>query len=162
MVYIAAQGAVHGPTKERGVYRTTDGGATWSKILYVDENTGAADLSMDPNNPRVLYAGMWEHRRFPWTVQSGGPGSGIYKSMDGGDTWEELTKGLPEEMGKVAVDVSPANSNRVFANIESHPEKGGVFRSDDAGKTWKHVCKDRVTIARSWYCLLYTSPSPRD
>ncbi|MFK7978971.1 MAG: glycosyl hydrolase, partial [Saprospiraceae bacterium] len=130
---------------------------------YVDENTGAADLSMDPNNPRVLYAGMWEHRRFPWTVQSGGPGSGIYKSTDGGDNWEELTKGLPKEMGKVAVDVSPANPNRVFANIESHPEKGGVFRSDDAGKTWKHVCKDRVTVARSWYYIeIFADPVNQD
>jgi len=137
VVYIAAQGAVHGPTKERGIYRTIDGGATWSKILYIDENTGAADLSMDPNNPRVLYAGMWEHRRFPWTVQSGGPGSGIYKSTDGGDNWEELTEGLPKEMGKVAVDVSPANSNRVFAN--------------------------RVTIARSWYYIeIFADPVNQD
>lgn len=163
IVYVAAQGAVHGPTKERGVYKTTDGGRTWSKILYVDENTGAVDLSMDLNNPRILYAGMWEHRRYPWTVKSGGPGSGIYKSTNGGDTWEELTKGLPKEMGKVAVDVSPANPNRVYANIESHPEKGGVFRSDDAGKTWKHVCKDRVTIARSWYYIeIFADPVNQD
>lgn len=151
IVYVAVQGAVHGPTKERGIYKSTDGGVTWTQSFFVNEDTGAADLSMDADNPDILYAGMWEHRRFPWTVQSGGAGSGIYKSEDGGKTWNELTEGLPTEMGKVAVDVSPANPNIVYANIESHPEKGGVFRSDDAGKTWKHVCKDRVTIARSWY-----------
>lgn len=163
VVFVAAQGAVHGPTKERGIYKSIDGGKTWDKVLYVDEDTGAADLSMDANNPRILYAGMWEHRRFPWTVKSGGPGSGIYKSVDGGETWQELTKGLPKEMGKVAVDVSPANSNIVYANIESHPEKGGVFRSDDAGKTWKHVCKDRVTIARAWYYIeIFADPTNED
>ncbi|MEM6319244.1 MAG: glycosyl hydrolase [Bacteroidota bacterium] len=151
VVYVAVQGAVHGPTTDRGVYKTMDGGTTWKKIFFVDENTGAADLSMDTNNPRILYAGMWDHRRLPWTVRSGGPGSGIYKSVDGGENWEKLTKGLPEEMGKVAVDVSPANSNVVFANIESHPDKAGVYRSDDGGKTWKHTTKDRVTIARAWY-----------
>ncbi len=163
VAYVAAQGAVHGPTKERGIYKTNDGGKTWDKVLYVNEDTGAADLSMDPNNPRILYAGMWEHRRFPWTVKSGGDGSGIYKSEDGGTTWNELTKGLPKEMGKVAIDVSPANPNRVYANIESHPEKGGVFRSDDAGKTWKHVSKDRVTIARSWYYIeIFAHPTNQD
>jgi len=163
VAYVAAQGAAHGPTKERGVYKTIDGGKTWSKILYVNEDTGAADLSMDPTNPRILYAGMWEHRRFPWTVKSGGAGSGIYKSEDGGATWNELTKGLPEEMGKVAVDVSPANPNRVFANIESHPEKGGVFRSDDGGETWKQMSKDRVTVARSWYYIeIFADPTNQD
>ncbi|MEM1120232.1 MAG: glycosyl hydrolase [Bacteroidota bacterium] len=162
-VFVAVQGAVHGPTKERGIYKSTDGGVTWKKVLYVNEDTGAADLSMDVNNPRILYAGMWEHRRFPWTVKSGGEGSGIYKSVDGGENWEELSKGLPAEMGKVAVDVSPANSNVVYANIESHPEKGGVFRSDDAGKSWKHVCKDRVTIARSWYYIeIFADPVNED
>jgi len=162
-VFVAVQGAVHGPTKERGVYKTVDGGVTWKKVLYVNEDTGAADLSMDVNNPRILYAGMWEHRRFPWTVKSGGEGSGIYKSVDGGENWEELSKGLPAEMGKVAVDVSPANSNVVYANIESQPEKGGVFRSNDAGKTWKHVCKDRVTIARAWYYIeIFADPTNED
>ena len=153
IVFVAAQGAAYGANPERGIFKSADGGNTWSKVLYVDENTGAADLSIDLTNPRILYAGMWEHRRYPWTVKSGGKGSGIYKSVDGGENWEELTKGLPKEMGKVAVDVSPANPNRVYANIESYPEKGGVFRSDDAGKTWKQVCKDRVTIARSWYYI---------
>jgi len=111
VVYVAVQGAAYGANKERGVYKTTDGGVTWKQILYIDDNTGAADLSMDINNPAVLYAGMWEHRRYPWTVKSGGPGSSIHKSVDGGKTWNKLTKGLPEVMGKVAVDVSPANSN---------------------------------------------------
>ena len=106
IVYVAAQGAAHGPTEERGIYKSTDGGVTWNKILYVDENTGASGLSMDMTNPRILYAAMWEHQRYPWTVKSGGPGSAIYKSTDSGESWEKLTEGLPEEMGKVGVSVS--------------------------------------------------------
>lgn len=149
VVYVAVQGALHNASPERGIYRTTDGGATWKKIFYVDENTGAADLSMDINNPRVLYATMWEHRRYPWKVVSGGKGSAIYKSVDGGETWQKLTKGLPTAMGKAAISVSAANSKRVYANIEA--EKGGVYRSDDGGETWTQTNSDRVTIARAWY-----------
>ena len=127
----------------RGVYCGKDGGASWENILYVDETTGAADLSMDLTNPRILYAGMWEHRRFPWAVKSGGPGSGLYKSIDGGDHWERLTEGLPDTLGKVAIDVSPANPERVFANAEAEGNKGGVStqparlpdpRPDDPGQ----------------------------
>lgn len=150
-VYVAVQGALYGPSENRGVYQSKDGGATWKKVLYVNENTGAADLSLDKNNPRVLYAGMWDHQRHPWKVRSGGEGSGIWKSTDGGDTWNELTEGLPELMGKVSVDVSPANSNRVYANIEA--EKGGVFRSDNGGETWQQVNIQRVTVARAWYYI---------
>ena len=152
-VYVAVQGALHGPSAERGIYKTIDGGKTWKKIFYVDQNTGCADLSMDPHNPRILYAGMWDHRRLPWQVRSGGPGSALYKSMDSGETWEKLDKGLPEEMGKVAIDVSRANPDVVYANIEAEGEKGGVYRSDDAGKTWKQTSKDRITIARAWYYI---------
>lgn len=151
VVWVAVQGAVHGPTQERGVYKSTDGGKNWKRVLFVNENTGASDLSMDESNPRILFAGMWEHRRYPWTVQSGGEGSGLYKSTDGGETWEKLSEGLPEKMGKVAVDISPATPDRIFANIEA--ETGGVFRSDNGGKTWKQTCKDRVTIARAWYYI---------
>lgn len=151
IVWVAIQGAAHNATPERGIYKSTDGGKTWKKTLFINADTGASDLSLDPSNPRILYAGMWEHRRFPWTVKSGGEGSGLYKSTDGGETWEKLTEGLPEKMGKVAVDVSPAQPDRIYANIEA--EEGGVFRSDDAGKTWTQTSKDRVTIARAWYYI---------
>lgn len=161
LVYVAVQGALYGPSEHRGVYRSKDGGATWEKVLFINENTGAADLSMDPANPRILYAGMWDHQRYPWKVRSGGPGSGIWKSVDGGDTWNQLKKGLPETMGKVAVDVSPANPARVYANIEA--EKGGVFRSDDGGKTWKQVNSDRITVARAWYYIeIFADPANAD
>ncbi|MBC6994284.1 glycosyl hydrolase [Neolewinella lacunae] len=153
LVYVAVQGALHGDSETRGVYRSKDGGENWERILYYDNTTGAADLSLDPSNPRILYAGMWEHRRFPWAVKSGGPGSGLYKSTDGGDTWKRLTAGLPDTLGKVAIDVSPANPNRVFANLEAAGDQGGVYRSDDAGATWTQVSSDRVTVARAWYYI---------
>ncbi len=153
VAYVAVQGALHADSEHRGVYRTTNGGTTWEKILYVDNTTGAADLSMDAQNPRVLYAGMWSHRRYPWQVVSGGAGSGLYKSTDGGTTWKKLSKGLPILMGKVAIDVSPVNPARVYANIEAEGEKGGVYRSDDAGETWMQTSKDRITIARAWYYI---------
>lgn len=150
-VWVAVQGALWQTSTEKGIYKTTDGGKNWQKVLFVDENTGAADLSLDATNPRILYAGMWDHQRYPWKVRSGGEGSGIWKSVDGGETWKELTEGLPKMMGKVAIDVSPANPNRIFANIEA--EKGGVFRSDDGGKKWKQVNSNRVTVARAWYYI---------
>ena len=160
-VYVAVQGAVYDSSNERGVYRSTDGGATWEQVLFVNETTGAADLSMDANNPRILYAGMWDHQRLPWKIRSGGPGSGIHKSTDGGTTWKKLSGGLPEKMGKVAVDVSPANSNVVYANIES--AKGGVFRSDNGGKSWKQVNSDRITVARAWYYIeIFADPQDED
>jgi len=153
VAYVAVQGALHGPSEDRGVYGTTDGGKSWTKMLYINENTGCADLSMDLTNPRILYAGFWEHRRLPWVVKSGGAGSGLYKSTDGGDTWNKMSEGLPQKMGKVAVSVSRANPNRVYANIESEGDKGGVYRSDDAGKTWTQTNKTRVTVARAWYYI---------
>lgn len=153
LVYVAVQGAAHGASEDRGVYRSGDGGKTWQKILYTDPTTGCADLSMDMTNPRILYAGMWEHRRYPWKVVSGGAGSALYKSTDGGDTWTKLTKGLPKEMGKVAVSVSRANPERVYANIEAEGEKGGVYRSDDGGKSWTQTTNARVTVARAWYYI---------
>lgn len=152
-VYVAAQGALHGPNEDRGIYKTTDGGKTWKKVFYIDANTGCADLSMDMNNPRILYASMWEHRRYPWKVESGGAGCAIYKSDDGGETWKKLIDGLPKAFGKSAISVSRANSNRVFANIEADGDKAGVYRSDDAGKTWTQTSKQRITIARAWYYI---------
>ena len=152
-VYVAVQGALFGPSNDRGVYRSTDGGANWEQILFVNDTTGAADLSMDATNPRILYAGMWDHQRTPWQIRSGGKGSGIHKSTDGGQTWKKLSKGLPKSMGKVAVDVSPANPDVLYANIEAKNDKGGVYRSDDGGAAWKQVNSDRTTVARAWYYI---------
>ncbi|MDT0605911.1 VPS10 domain-containing protein [Croceitalea rosinachiae] len=153
IIFVSAQGAQYGPSQQRGVYRSLDGGANWERVLFVDENTGASSLSMDMNNPLILYAAMWQHRRYPWTMESGGPSSGIYKSTDGGDTWKQLKEGLPKEFGKAGISVSRANPELVFAVIEAEGTKGGVYRSDDAGKKWTQVNKDRINIARSWYYM---------
>ena len=151
--YVTAQGAQYGPSTERGVYRTQDGGANWERILYKNENTGASSLSMDMNNPRILYASMWQHRRHPWIMESGGDDSGLYKSTDGGTTWNKIKTGLPKAFGKSGISVSRANSNRVFAVIEAEGKKAGVYRSDDAGKKWAQINSDRVNITRSWYYM---------
>ena len=153
LIYIAVQGAQYGPSDERGIYRTQDGGKTWKKVLYVDETVGAASLSMDMNNPRILYAALWEHSRSPWQMQSGGSKSGIYKSTDAGDHWVKLNKGLPEIIGKAGISVSRANSNLVYINLEAEGEAAGVYRSDNAGVEWKQVNKDRIAVARSWYYM---------
>ncbi|MGF1558528.1 MAG: glycosyl hydrolase [Flavobacteriaceae bacterium] len=153
IIFVAAQGAQYGPTPERGVYRSTDGGLTWENVLFLNNKTGASSLSMDMKNPSILYAAMWEHQRFPWTMESGGKASGLYKSTDGGTTWDKMKEGLPEEFGKAGISVSRANNELVFAVIEAEGEKGGVYRSDDAGKKWTQVNKDRINIARSWYYM---------
>jgi len=153
IIYVAAQGAQYGPTEDRGVYRSLNGGKSWKKVLYKSKTSGASSLSMDMNNPRILYAAMWDHKRTPWKITSGGPDSGIYKSIDGGDNWKEIEKGLPESFGKSGISVSRANSQIVYLNIEAADDKGGVYRSDDGGKKWKQVNKDRVTVARSWYYM---------
>ncbi len=150
LVYVAAQGHVWGPNVERGVFRSEDGGGTWKKVLYVDENTGASDLSMDPSNPRVLYAGFWTVVRHPWELVSGGAGSSLWKSTDGGDTWKKLTAGLPEEMwGKVGVAASAAQPGRVFAFVEAR--HGGLFRSDNYGEKFTHVNDEHKIVERAWY-----------
>ncbi|MGK0487753.1 MAG: photosystem II stability/assembly factor-like uncharacterized protein [Candidatus Endobugula sp.] len=152
MAIVGAQGSPYGATEDRGIYKTTDGGKTWNKVHYVDENSGVSDLSMDMTNPRIVYAAYWDHRRFPWKVQSGGPGSGLYKSVDGGDTWEKMTKGLPKGvLGKMGISVSRANPERVWAIIEA--EEGGLYRSDNGGKSWKLINPDRLLRARSWYYM---------
>ncbi len=153
LFYVAVQGAQYGPSEERGIYRSSDGGETWEKVLYVNGITGASSLSMDPNNPLVLYAAMWEHQRFPWTMKSGGPNSGLYKSADGGATWSKLRDGLPSEMGKAGISASGARSDLVYAVIEAEGEKAGVYRSDDGGKKWRQVSKDRINVTRSWYYM---------
>lgn len=152
-VFVAAQGAVHGPSPQRGVYKSTDGGQTWKKTLFVDENTGASSLSIDYNNPRILYAATWDHRRTPWTVRSGGPGSAIYKSTDGGDTWKKIVNGLPAKMGKIGVSVSRADSKRVFAIVESEKKEAGLYRSDNGGNSWRHLSNDQDITSRSWYYM---------
>src|SRR5206468_2463921 len=152
LVYVGALGHVWAPNPERGVFRSRDGGRTWQKILFRDDSTGVVDLVMDPNNPSVLYAGLWQAGRTPWLLSSGGKGSGMFKTTDGGDNWTEITRnpGLPAGVwGNIGVTVSGANSNRVWANIEA--DSGGVFRSDDAGKTWQRVNNDRNLRQRAWY-----------
>ena len=152
IVYVAAEGNVWGPTPDRGVYRTRDGGRTWTTILFRNDSTGVSDLAMDPNNPNVLYAAFWQAGRTPWMLVSGGAGSGIFKTTDGGDTWTEITRnpGMPAGvLGNIAVTVSPVNSNRVFALIEA--DSGGVYRSNDAGATWTHINSDRALRQRAWY-----------
>ncbi len=165
VVYVAAQGQLYGPNEERGVYRSTDGGQNWDKLLYVNDLTGAAELTMDNSNPDVLYAAMWEHQRLPWQVVSGGPGSGLYKSEDGGDNWTELTEGLPEEKGKMSICVAQSDPDKVYALIESdsNQEKGGLFFSGDAGATWSRVSKDHRLVQRAWYYLeVFVDPTDAD
>jgi photosystem II stability/assembly factor-like uncharacterized protein len=152
LVYVAAQGAPYGANPERGIYRSEDGGETWELVLYVDENSGASDLSMDMTNPRILYASFWDHRRLPWQVVSGGAGSGFWKSTDRGDTWTEINAGLPDVMGKTSIDVSRANPDRVFAMVEADPG-GGLFRSDDAGASWQLMSENWTIRARAWYYI---------
>ncbi|NOS91164.1 MAG: glycosyl hydrolase [Cyclobacteriaceae bacterium] len=153
VVYVAAQGTVHGPSTERGIYKSVDGGTTWKRTLFVDENTGASSLSIDYTNPRILYAATWQHRRYPWKVESGGPGCNIWKSTDGGETWTKINEGLPKEMGKIGVSVSRANPNRVFAIVEAEKSKAGLYRSDDGGKKWNLLSTDQNITSRSWYYM---------
>ncbi len=151
VVLVAALGHAYGPNDMRGVFRSADGGKTWQKTLYVDNKTGAIDLSADPHNPRILFAAMWEAYRTPWSLTSGGPGSGLYRSADGGLTWKKLEgHGLPSGLlGRIGVSVSGAEGNRVYAIIEA--EKGGIYRSEDAGETWHLVNGDHRFTQRAWY-----------
>ncbi len=164
LVYVAALGHVWGPNDQRGIFRSKDGGKTWEKVLNRGNKAGAIDLILDPTNPNILYAGFWEVYRKPWTLESGGSGSGIFKSTDGGDTWTELTRnnGLPKGMvGKVGITVSPANGDRLWAIVEA--EDGGVFRSDNGGTTWTRVNEERRLRQRAWYYTrIYADPKNVD
>ncbi len=160
LVYVAALGHVFGPNEERGVFRSQDGGKTWEKVLYRSDKAGAIDLVMDPHNPRVLFAGLWEAYRTPYSLTSGGPGSGLFKTIDGGETWIELTRnpGLPEGViGKIGVAVSAARADRVWIIMEA--DEGGIFRSDDGGVTWRRMNEERRLRQRAWYySRIYADP----
>ena len=164
LVYIAALGHIWGPNDQRGVFRSKDGGRNWERILFRSNKAGASDLILDPTNPNTIYAGFWEVSRAPWTLESGGPGGGIFKSTDGGDTWNELTRnpGLPKGVvGKIGITVSPSNSDRVWAIVEA--DDGGVFRSDNGGKTWTKVNEQRNLRQRAWYYTrIYADPLAAD
>ena len=165
IVFVAAQGALYGPNKERGIFKSVDGGVTWNKILYVNNLTGCSELSMDYNNPLVMYAAMWEHQRLPWKVISGGPGSGLYKTIDGGITWNEIHNGLPKEKGKMAIAVSRSNSEKVYALVESDSNKelGGLFVSNNAGRNWSKISSDHSLIQRAWYYIeLFIDPTDEE
>ena len=152
LVYVAVLGHAFGPNATRGVFRSKDGGRTWDKILFRSDSAGAIDLAMDPVNPRILYAAFWQVRRGPWYMSSGGVGSGLFKSTDGGDTWTEITRneGLPSGViGKIGVTVSPMNHDRVWAIVEA--DSGGVFRSEDGGQTWRRTNDERNLRQRAWY-----------
>ena len=162
LVYVAVLGHAFGPSATRGVFRSKDGGKTWDKILFRSDSAGAVDLAMDPSNPRIIYAAFWQAQRGPWFLSSGGTGSGLWKTTDGGDTWADLSRneGMPKgTLGKIGVTVSHANPERVWALIEA--EEGGVYRSDDAGKTWRRLNEDRALRQRAWY-YTHIHADPRD
>jgi len=164
IVYVSALGHPYAKNTERGVFRSKDGGATWEKILYRDDHSGAVDLVFDPHNPSVLYAAIWDVNRTPWSLTSGGPGSGFFKTTDGGDHWTEITRnpGLPTGIvGKIGVAVSGGDSNRIYAMVEN--EKGGLYVSDDAGATWKLINDDRTMRQRAfYYSRVYADPKAKD
>jgi photosystem II stability/assembly factor-like uncharacterized protein len=165
VAYAAAFGHYSEPNAERGIYRTTDGGQTWTQVLKRDEKTGGVDISIDPQNPDIVYAALWEAWRNQWAMSSGGPGSGLFRSSDGGATWTELTRrpGMPQTglIGKIGVSVSPADSTRVYAIVEH--DSGGVFRSDDRGDTWERVNTERKLRQRAfYYTRLLADPKEKD
>jgi len=152
-VYVAVLGALWGDSEERGIYKTTDGGKSWQQILYVNAKTGASDLVMDPANPNILYASMWEFRRTAWSFNSGGKNSALYKSIDGGKTWNKIHNGFPKgQLGRIAFTLAPSDSNRLYAVLETEEEKDkGLYRSDDAGKSWKQTNNDFGLVVRPFY-----------
>jgi photosystem II stability/assembly factor-like uncharacterized protein len=154
IVFVAALGHPYGSNTERGIFRTIDGGKTWDKVLYKDENTGGVDVAFDPHNPNILFAALWQARRTSWSMTSGGPGSGLYRSNDGGTTWKRLDEhGLPKgPYGRIGIAVA-ANSDRVYALIEAHNPDGGLYRSDDAGESWDFVNPSHSLWQRPWYYM---------
>jgi photosystem II stability/assembly factor-like uncharacterized protein len=162
IVFVAALGHPYGPNSERGIFRTVDGGKNWEKVLYKDENTGGIDVAFDPHNPNILFGALWQARRTSWSMTSGGPGSGLYRSNDGGATWERIEEhGLPKgPYGKIGVAVA-ANSDRVYALIEAHNPEGGLYRSDDGGENWELVNASHNLWQRPWY-YMHVIADPKD
>jgi photosystem II stability/assembly factor-like uncharacterized protein len=152
-IFVAALGHAYGPNADRGVFRSKDGGKSWQKILFKDENTGAIDLAFEPGNPKMIYAAMWQTRRPPWSIYapSYGPGSGLYRSNDGGDHWEQLSgHGLPSEgLGRMGIAFAPSNPRRIYLIVDA--KEGGLYRSDDSGQSWQRLSKDRLVWQRGWY-----------
>lgn len=160
VAYVAAIGHAFGPNADRGVFRTVDGGKSWKKILFLDDSTGATDLSLDPTNPRILFASMWKFQRSPWGMDAGGGKSGLWKSTDGGDTWKDLSAnpGMPRgPLGKIGVAISPANPRRIYASVEAKDTLGGIFRSDDGGATWSRTNGEQKFQVRPWYYSAVTA-----
>lgn len=165
IVYAGVLGNIYKPTQDRGVYKSIDGGKTWNKVLFANQNAGAVDLTLDPNNPRILYASTWNARRTPYSLSSGGNGSALWKSTDSGKNWKEISKNkgfAKDTLGIMGVTVSPVNSERVWAIVENK-EKGGVYRSDDGGETWNQLNSDRSLRQRAWYySRIYADPKDKD
>ncbi len=164
IVFVAALGHPYGPNPDRGVFRSTNGGKTWKKILYRDDHSGAVDLCFDPHDSKIIFAALWDVYRTPWLLNDGGPGSGLFKSTDGGNTWTEITRnhGLPKGMiGKIGIAVSGADGRRIYAIVEAND--GGLFRSDDAGATWKLMSQDHKALQRAfYYSRVYADPKQKD
>src|SRR5712672_3456599 len=162
IVFVAALGHPYGPNPERGIFRTTDGGKTWEKVLYKDENSGGIDVAFDPHNANILFAALWQARRSSWNMSDGGPGSGLYRSSDGGTSWKRIEEhGLPKgPYGKIGVAVS-ANSERIYALMEAHNPDGGLYRSDDGGENWILVNPDHSLWQRPWY-YMHVIADPKD
>jgi photosystem II stability/assembly factor-like uncharacterized protein len=157
-LFVAATGSLFGPNEERGVFRSRDGGDSWDKVLFVNDSTGVVDLAMDPSNPRILYATAWRARRLPWTMISGSSEGGLFRSKDGGETWQRLRAGLPGGLwGKAGVAVSPANPDRVWVLVEAEGEAGGMYRSDNGGASFRQVSADRGIRSRPWYYMRVTA-----
>ena len=162
IAFVAALGHPYGPNTERGIFRTTDGGKTWEKVLYKDENSGGIDVAFDPHNPNIVFGALWQARRTSWSLEDGGPGSGLYRSIDGGTTWKHLEEhGLPKgPLGRIGIAVG-ANSDRVYALIEAHNTDGGLYRSDDGGDSWILVNGSHSLWQRPWY-YMHVFADPRD
>lgn len=164
-IYVGVLGALWGDSEERGVYKSSDGGATWEQLLYVDPKTGCADLAMDPTNPDILYASMWEFRRTGWSFESGGDKSALYKSTDGGKTWNKIHNGFPAgKLGRLAIAVAPSNPNVLYTVIEAEKdERKGLYRSNDAGASWEQLNNDfGITVRPFYFSRIVVDPKNDD